>query len=367
MGGHAVIAPATLLSLALLAPLQDAVDQAKALRRQGRPAEAAAALVDHVAAVPWDHEAAGLLGLCRLDAGDVDGARAMVEAHGLDGYRLRVLGGRLALLDDDPARAVEIVDTAVAGHERPIEGLVTLLTALERESRWVVAIEWAAVLETHQPAMGRQWGARMLERQGDRILARSVRNVEAIPRAADAYSAAWEKDRGSTGLGPKLLGTLIKCNRVEQARELLPVVHPKDTEPVEHLVSLGRIQAVSMDREAAERSFAQVLKLSPGHRDATVELARARLSVGDVEGVTSRLQPLSAKPYDPEVELLLGRARELDQDWAGAEVHFERVVARQPEHVEALYRLGRVLLRRGDSERGRELVERSRGLSRDDG
>jgi thioredoxin-like negative regulator of GroEL len=355
-----------LLGALLAAPAFDARDDAKALRRQGKPAEAAASLVSWVSRHPDDLDAAGLMGLCLLDAGDLDAARGVLATHGGEGYRLGVLAGRLALLEGDATRSAALLEAAIDGHPRPIEGLVALLGALERDARWVVAADWAEVLETHQPAMGRQWGARMLEKQGDRILARSVRNVEAIPRAADAYSAAWDKDPGATSLGPKLLGTLIKCNRVEQARELLPVVHPKDTAPVEHLVSLGRIQAVSMDREAAERSFEQVLKLSPGHRDATVELARARLSVGDVEGVTSRLMPLSAAPWDPEVELLLGRARELEQDWAGAELHFERVVARQSEHVEALYRLGRVLLRRGDTERGRELVERSRGLSRDD-
>ena len=362
--------PWLLACLALMAASlpDDAFDRARQARRAGRLDEAVTALRAALSADGADAESAGLLGLCLLDQGDLAAAQSLLDVHGSAGYRLGVLAGRLALQRGETEPAIELLQEVVGRDERPVEGLVTLLTALEGEARYASAVNWAEVLERHQPALGRRWGARMQEAVGDRILGRAARNVEALPRAADAYALAYEKDPELPGLAGKLLESLINAHRVDRAMALLPVVHPEQQQPIEYHLTRGRILAVAMDRVEAEKAFRLVLARAPGQRDASVELSRLLLAGGDAPGALALLEALAAgPPFDGEVELQRGLAREALGEWPAAETHLRHVVAAQSDHVEALYHLGRVLLRLGQVDEGRALIERSRTASRDAG
>jgi len=103
-------------------------------------------------------------------------------------------------------------------------------------------------------------------------------------------------------------------------------------------------------RLATLLSSAQALaRDNPGDPLAALALGEVALRGRDAEAATRALDTVvAAAPEDAEGHFLLGRARRLSGNAAGARQSFERAIALRSEHVEAKLALAQILLDTGD-------------------
>jgi predicted Zn-dependent protease len=88
---------------------------------------------------------------------------------------------------------------------------------------------------------------------------------------------------------------------------------------------------------------------NPGDPLAAISLGEVALRARDAEAAARALETVvAASPEDAEGHHLLGRARRLGGDAAGARQSFERAVALRSEHVEARLALAQLLLDAGE-------------------
>lgn len=342
----------------------DTITAAKALRRQGQLVEASELLRAAYDTGAHDDETAGLLALCLLDQGRATDAEEVLNAVAVHGHRLGVAAGRLLLQRRDAESAVHALQTALALQPRSVEGLITLVTALEQLNRFTQAAVQAESLEAFMPELGRPLVARMQEQIGDRILARAARNIEALPRAVEAYLTASERAPDDKLLSAKLFLTAVRAYQLELAQSVLLQAHPLEADAPAHHLARGRLLAARGDRAGAEAALSLVLQLRPGQRDATVEFARLHSAGNEPQRALAVLAPLLDGPPDVDVLLLAGLAQERQGELPAAEAHLRQVLTLEPGHTEALYALGRLLVRSGQREEGRALLERAKASAR---
>jgi len=356
---------AALLVLAahLLGAPQDGVERARQMRRAGELRGAIARLEQERRERPGDAEAAGLLGLCLLDAGEVARAHELASAPppGADEtFRWLVFRGRLALAAGRPGEALAPLETAVAMRARPIEALVTLVHAHAAASRYARALEVAERLETLAPSIGRELRADMLLAQADRM---AHAGVEAIPLAIEKYQAVLELRPDDAVVKHKLLDVCVFAHRTDEALPLVEALYPIDVVPADHHYHLARVARAAADPAGARRHLEQALAIDPDHREARLELGRLLIESDELEAACDVLGPCVADAPDvARGHLLLGTAEEGLGRWEAAERSLRRAVELEPDNAKALYHLGRVLMRLGEREEGREVLERFRAL-----
>jgi tetratricopeptide (TPR) repeat protein len=118
-------------------------------------------------------------------------------------------------------------------------------------------------------------------------------------------------------------------------------------------LGLLTIDPAAEDADAQLRALLEAAQTlgrdNPGDPLAALALGEVALRARDAEAATRALETVvAASPDDAEGHYLLGRARRLRGDTAGARQSFERAVALRSEHVEARLALAQILLDSGE-------------------
>ena len=127
----------------------------------------------------------------------------------------------------------------------------------------------------------------------------------------------------------------------------------------EALLHQARIQLARGQISAARDLLASALASAPERVDLQVEWARVELAAGDAraaETICRRI--LSAAPDTVQAWIVLGEAL-VGSDAAGAEAAWQEALAREPDHAEALFHVGRLHLARGDHGAAIAIYERA--------
>jgi tetratricopeptide (TPR) repeat protein len=357
-----------LLILLLPAAAQSAADvasQVRALRKAGRLDDALAAVQAARAQAPRDELLAGLQGLCLLDAGRLDEAAAVGrEFPGYAGAepRLRTLLGRLAQHDGRWDEALAHFEAALAADGRLLEPAVEATRTLMAAGRFGAAVSAAARVEAIQPELGRRLGAEALVAQGDRLQQQGQEN---LGLAADKLAAAFDLRPEDHALGERLLELQVQLLRIDLARPLVERLFPGDEQRATRLYWEGRCRDALNDAAGARESWNQALALHADLPAALLELARLDLDDAAFESALQRLARIP--PETPPVArrlLLTGLAEEGLQRDGPAEEHLRAALQLEPGNTKAAYHLGRLLVRTGRQEEGRELLARVAGTAK---
>ena len=353
--------------LAGAGPAQDALAQARTLRRGGRPDEAAALLRARIERAPDDGEALGLLGLCLLDAGQVSEAAALAPrcggAQGGESRRLTFLG-RLALVQGRPDEAAARLAESLEHDPAAIEPATLLVSALLASGKPAAAVEAALRLEQAQPDLGGRLVHDASIAHAERLLAQGD---EMRGPAVEKYLVALERVPGDKAAARSLLDLLVKLLRVDDLRRQAARLFPGD-EPgarAERAYWEGRIEDELGHGEAARAAWEAALAADPGHAPTRIELARLDVALGEPGRAVERLADLEpALRTSLRVRLVLGTAfAALGRD-DEAEVELREVLQGEPGNTKALYQLGRLLVRTGRAEEGRRLLAQVAGAAR---
>jgi tetratricopeptide (TPR) repeat protein len=116
------------------------------------------------------------------------------------------------------------------------------------------------------------------------------------------------------------------------------------------------LQTITAGAEGADEQLAALLETArtlarenPGDPLAALALGEVALRARQADEAGRALETVvAASPDDAEGHFLLGRARRLRGDAAGARQSFERAVALRPEHLEAKLALAQILLDAGE-------------------
>jgi tetratricopeptide (TPR) repeat protein len=336
----------------------DAVAQAKSLRRAGRLPEALELLERARATAPRDELLAGLHGLCLLDAGQ--DARAVDVAAPFAGYagaepRLRTLLGRLAQRAGRSDDACAHFEAALAADGRLLEPAVELVRTHMAAGRFGAAATAAARVEAIQPELGRALAAEALVAQGDKLLAQGG---EMHGLAVDKLAAALELRPGDAALAGRVLDLQVTLLRLDEARALAGRLFAEPLARAESRYWEGRCLAALQDDAGARAAFAEALAADARHAGASLELARLDLDAGEAAAARARLAALPRDAaHDARRALLLGEAETVLGHDAEAEAALREALQLEPGSVKAAYLLGRLLVRTGRGEEGRELLE----------
>jgi len=235
----------------------------------------------------------------------------LLQASGRTGAAIEAYERSIELRPDDPAAYLNLGNTygQLGRHE---EALATIQEALERG-----------------PDRPNIWTS----------LANELFLMNRTEEAYDACKRALE-------LGPRFapawynLGAI--CFRLRRFDEGAAAcrraveVAPPSAEPWHNL---GLIEAARGRADAAERAFRHALELDGSHVPASVELARLLQARGELEQALSLLEEALALRADPGLGLWHAKlAMELYRSEVAAD-GFARVLALQPDNVEALARL----------------------------
>ncbi len=352
---------------AAAATAQDTLADAKALRRSGLPAEAAALLQPQADAHAADGEWMGLLGLCLLDAGDATGAGRALAAHDAaagraPSFRAETLRGRLAGLRQDWEAARTAYRDATRLNERAVEAWVGLVRVGMDEGRLGRALVDAGLLEEVVPDVGRAMAAEVLRAQGDVYRRRGATTVEL---AADKYQAALGKTPEDSELAELVLELSLQAYRTAVAAELVARHLAGEEHAVARAYWTGRRLVVVQDADGARAAFEEALARDPAHADSALWLAKLALGEGDAERARAWVAACrDAGLRTAQTELVLGEVLADLGELADAETHLRAALDRDPDLTKALYLLGRVLARRGEAAGAREVLERFRALTR---
>ncbi|MBK8169780.1 MAG: tetratricopeptide repeat protein [Sandaracinaceae bacterium] len=142
-----------------------------------------------------------------------------------------------------------------------------------------------------------------------------------------------------------LVGTAESLQAAATALDQFVTEHPDAATEAKALrirakIRLGDVTLLAVARE--------LLRDAPGDPTVTLALADAALAVGDARTATETLTALAtAEPNEPDVFYLLGRARKLAGDAAGAEQNLQRAIQLSPLHNEALMTLATLYMEMG--------------------
>lgn len=346
------------LGLVGLASADDAFDEARQLRQQGRFGEAVAVLDGAVAAGRTDGRLDGLLGLCLLDAGLRERADTLAER--LSGYtggdhRVHVFLARHLEMSGDAQAAVASYREALKHHDA-VEAHFGLINLFMMSGRLGKAYRQAEELARLQPDRGGRMLAAVLAAQGDRYVSAGG---EAISLAVDKYTAALELIPGDPGLAERALEVMLLAVRVDEARQLVDDVFGSPDVGATAAYWHGRVRAAELDTDGARVLYERALEGEPTHQGALLALTRLSLDEGDPDGARAWLARCDpALPVTTRQLVMRGEIAETLGDLDDAERHLRRALEQEPEHGKALYALGRLLLRLDRPDEGRELLAR---------
>jgi tetratricopeptide (TPR) repeat protein len=175
---------------------------------------------------------------------------------------------------------------------------------------------------------------------GAQLLARGAHE-----RAAEAYTSSLELRPHDYSALSGYLNTQIALHTPDEAAEVLERALTRQPRDVEILSMLARAYIEAEDSVAAERTVASLVTHEASHYMFFIEVSQLYLKTGKVDDAVRVLtsiteQMLSAREEDKLMELL------------------NEVLARDPEHVEALRLLIRVYSWQRDDEKQHQALER---------
>lgn len=136
-------------------------------------------------------------------------------------------------------------------------------------------------------------------------------------------------------------------------------------EPAKVGVHIGRAYASLGHADSARIAYEQALEADTSNAAAHLWLSVLYKDQGNLpRALQHARRALALNPDDPDYRYVVGAqllaAGELDE----AQSHLQAVAQHQPWHYGALYRLGRVMARRGDSDRAERLIARADSIQR---
>ncbi|MDZ4781804.1 MAG: tetratricopeptide repeat protein [Planctomycetia bacterium] len=149
----------------------------------------------------------------------------------------------------------------------------------------------------------------------------------------------------------------FSCQRLEQAQATLERIISLTPDSVESHLQLGRVLEARSAWSEAARRYERALRIAPGCAEACALAGHAHLACGDPERAIQRLSHAIAQhEHDVAARLWRGIAYEALNRFAEAEHDFAVCLERDPNCQEARLRLGKILVRRGDSPAGWSLL-----------
>ena len=221
-------------------------------------------------------------------------------------YRARLGLARVALARDQPRRARELLETALA------QG------ASEGEVHWLLA----------------EASRRLGDLEEARIHRRRARPLRLLEPVSDSLRVALRRQEGLTlALIQERTDHLIRQGRPAEAVAEWRQVQRQEPDSPEILARLGRAHALSGRLEEAVSAYRAALELDPSHRDSQVLLGDALLQ--------QRQLGLARAAYEHALEL-------------------------DPSHARTRFKLGSILVLIGAEEEGLQHLRKARGaLGRD--
>ncbi|MCB9897459.1 MAG: tetratricopeptide repeat protein [Planctomycetes bacterium] len=185
--------------------------------------------------------------------------------------------------------------------------------------------------------------------------------------AIAAYEQALVVDPGYTEAHQNLAAALLRVGRPQDA-----LAHVAEAERLGGVTArsaftrgaaLGELQRDDESRAALE----ECLRLDPSQADAHNLLGLAALRDGRLaEAETHLLAARDAAPDEARPRYNLGRLRELQERDGDAEALYREALAREPDYVPALARLGQLLARTGRIDEALAQLSRAADLRPDD-
>jgi len=294
-----------------------------------------------------------------MDAGEIERAQPVIARIEEPLYE-QLASGRMRLLQGDAAGALELLDTAVAqwpdnGGARYLAGLAALRTG--EVERAVGHLREAVRIDAGATDASLLLAQLYLER-GEAAEAARFAGSFVKRRAADRPEGYQVR-----------IQALVAQEKLDDAREALAELEDAGF-AAQASVEGARIETAAGGPEAAVR-FLESRPLEPGTPEAEAALRAlmdALFELGRGEQALRRVRDaLAARPEDPALLELSGRARARLDDRAGARADFEAALARAPEHAGALAGLATLTALDGDREAAIALFDRSAAADPRDG
>lgn len=130
---------------------------------------------------------------------------------------------------------------------------------------------------------------------------------------------------------------------------------------------LGKVAMLQADYATAIQLLMQAKDKLPAEAEPVHNLSDAYLKLGDVAAAIQVLEEFSSAHQDSgETLLLLGQAYVADRQFEKAKQAFEQTLTLHPDSPRAQEGLAKTLIRLGDREAARELLEKQRELRKDE-
>ncbi|MDT4896038.1 MAG: hypothetical protein QOH25_1115 [Acidobacteriota bacterium] len=169
--------------------------------------------------------------------------------------------------------------------------------------------------------------------------------AQAYERAAEAYTSSLDIHPQNYSALTGYLNTQIALGTPDEAAELLERTLTEKPDDIELLSMLAHAYIEAEEAEAAERTVTSLVRNEASHYLRFIDVARLYLSAGQVDDAVRVLSSITE-------QMLSGREEEKLMEL------LNEVLARDPEHVEALRLLVRVYAWQRDDEKQRQTLER---------
>jgi tetratricopeptide (TPR) repeat protein len=167
----------------------------------------------------------------------------------------------------------------------------------------------------------------------------------AYERAAEAYTSSLDIRPHDYAALSGYLTSQIALGTPDEAAEMLERVLQTNPDDIELLSMLAQAYIETEDAAEAERTITSLVAIEPSHHLRFVDVARLYLKAGRVDDAVRVLSSITE-------QMLSGREEETLMEL------LNEVLARDPEHVEALRLLIRVYARQRDDDKQRQTLER---------
>jgi putative PEP-CTERM system TPR-repeat lipoprotein len=281
--------------------------------RQGSAGEARTALADVTALldpVPMDSmryrpQLLMLGGLSHFGLGQLEKAKPYLEMIQRDqpSSPAAKLLGRMHVMDRSFDRAVEVLGAYLRSQPRDVQAQLLLADAHLAQGRHARAVQvLQSALEANDvPRLRAALGL---------ALVRADRPSEALPY----LEAAYRQDPAPLGSGMALANLYLRAHQPRRAADVASALLKRHPEHAPLQILMGAVHAQLGDAVRARAAFDKALSLQPGMAEATLNLARL-----DVQ----------------------------DKNIAAALQRLDQLLAREPQHVEALMERGLLAERQG--------------------
>ncbi len=375
---------------AIAASVEQAVNLAVVLRKQGRPDEAARRLEEVLAHHPGNVTARTNLARALADLGRLPEAEAIFRELLREQPQRRDHREDLAracALQDRPAEAAALYEQGLARDPEWATGLSGLGLALHQLGRGeeaLAALDRAIALDPRLAEARYHRGVVLAARQRpaeaiaelERCLRLAPAHLQAAfalaelrertgdPRGAEAVLQAARRQAGDD---PELLARLgASLLRRGEARAALPLLEsaaarrPQDPDL---LGNIGLAHALGGDLERGAAVFEQVVRLAPSSAEARGQLGGLYAQQGRLAEAEPHLrEAVRLAPADPALRLSFGYLLQMTRRLDDAEQQLREAVRLAPRQGRYLLALGLLYQQRGEVDRAAEMIQRARQL-----